>query len=160
MMPHFWRLATTPILKIQKISFDYSWFLAKNLSNFVSLPWKLHNQYCHNRDGRAKNLSVMNTKISKLGTESTTLLKNLCLLPFIIWKILQLLLKVQNIPNTFQNLTHFDHTTSSFDLFSMRVQCTPLFESIVSPPPVIRPFKLHPIFSFEKMDALSTLKKG
>ena len=29
------------------ISFDYSWFLAKNLSNFVSLPWKLYNQYCH-----------------------------------------------------------------------------------------------------------------
>ena len=23
-------------------------FLAKNLSNFVSLPGKLHNQYCHN----------------------------------------------------------------------------------------------------------------
>jgi hypothetical protein len=30
------------------ISFDYSWFLAQNLSNFVSLPWKLHNRYCHN----------------------------------------------------------------------------------------------------------------
>ena len=30
------------------ISFDFSWFLAKNLSNFVSLPWKLHNRYCHN----------------------------------------------------------------------------------------------------------------
>ena len=29
------------------ISFDYSWFLAKNLSNFVSLPWKFHNPYCH-----------------------------------------------------------------------------------------------------------------
>ena len=29
------------------ISFDYSWFLAKKLSNFVSLPWKLHNRYCH-----------------------------------------------------------------------------------------------------------------
>ena len=31
------------------ISFDYSWFLAKNLSNFVSLPWKRHNRYCHIR---------------------------------------------------------------------------------------------------------------
>ena len=31
MMPNFWQLATTPILKIQ-----YSSFLAKNLSNFVS----------------------------------------------------------------------------------------------------------------------------
>ena len=29
------------------ISFDYSWFLWKNLSDFVSLPWKLHNRYCH-----------------------------------------------------------------------------------------------------------------
>ena len=29
------------------ISFDFRWFLAKNLSNFVFLPWKLHNQYCH-----------------------------------------------------------------------------------------------------------------
>ena len=30
------------------IPFDYSWSLAQNLSNFVSLPWKLHNWYCHN----------------------------------------------------------------------------------------------------------------
>ena len=29
------------------ISFEYSWFLAKILSNFVSLPWKLHNRECH-----------------------------------------------------------------------------------------------------------------
>ena len=29
------------------ILFDCNWFLAKNLSNFVSLPWKLHNRYCH-----------------------------------------------------------------------------------------------------------------
>ena len=28
------------------ISFDYSWSLAKNLSNFISLLWKLHNRYC------------------------------------------------------------------------------------------------------------------
>ena len=26
---------------------NYSWFVAKNLSNFVSLSWKLHNRYCH-----------------------------------------------------------------------------------------------------------------
>ena len=30
------------------ISFDYSSYVAKNFSNFVSFPWKLHNQYCHN----------------------------------------------------------------------------------------------------------------
>ena len=29
------------------ISFDYSWFLAKNVSNFVPPAWKLHNRYCH-----------------------------------------------------------------------------------------------------------------
>ena len=49
MMPNFWQFTTTLILKIQSFHlwFDYSWFLAKNLSNFVSLPWKLHNRYCH-----------------------------------------------------------------------------------------------------------------
>ena len=26
------------------------WFLCKNLSNFVSLPWKFYNPYCHNVD--------------------------------------------------------------------------------------------------------------
>ena len=31
-------------LQNSMISFDYSWCLAKNLSN---LPWKLHNRYCH-----------------------------------------------------------------------------------------------------------------
>ena len=34
------------------ISFDCSWFLAKNLSNFLSFPWKLHNRYCHNLRSR------------------------------------------------------------------------------------------------------------
>ena len=34
-------------LQNSMISFDYSWFLAKNISNFVSLPCKLHNRYCH-----------------------------------------------------------------------------------------------------------------
>ena len=29
------------------IQFDYSWFWAKDLFNFVSLLWKLHNLYCH-----------------------------------------------------------------------------------------------------------------
>ena len=30
------------------ISFQNSWLFAKNLSIFVSLPWKLYNRYCHN----------------------------------------------------------------------------------------------------------------
>ena len=34
------------VLKSQCYS-ECSWFLVKNLSNFVSLSWKLHNQYCH-----------------------------------------------------------------------------------------------------------------
>ena len=42
-MPNFWQLANS---QNSIISFDFGWFLTKNLSNFVSLPWKLHNQYC------------------------------------------------------------------------------------------------------------------
>ena len=47
----FWYFLTAPhYSNFQNlvISFEYSWFLAKNLSNFVSLPWKLHNRKCHN----------------------------------------------------------------------------------------------------------------
>ena len=35
-----------PLLQFSIISFNYSWFLAKNLFSFVSLPWKLHHRYC------------------------------------------------------------------------------------------------------------------
>ena len=36
------------ILKdMHKISLETYLFLAKNLSNFVSLSWKLHNRFCH-----------------------------------------------------------------------------------------------------------------
>ena len=35
----FWQLAINPKLKF--------WFLGKNLSDFVSPVWKLHNRYCH-----------------------------------------------------------------------------------------------------------------
>ena len=43
---------SSPLLqfcKFGKISLtsDCSLFLVQNLSNFVSLPWKLHNLYCH-----------------------------------------------------------------------------------------------------------------
>ena len=40
--PHYTNLQNS------MISFDYSWFLAKNFSNFVSLPWKLQKRCCHN----------------------------------------------------------------------------------------------------------------
>ena len=46
----FWYFLTAPhYSNFQNfvISFEYSWFLAKNLSNFVSLHWKLHNRECH-----------------------------------------------------------------------------------------------------------------
>ena len=46
----FWYFLTAPHYSNFKnlvISFEYSWFLAKNLSNFVSLSWKLHNRKCH-----------------------------------------------------------------------------------------------------------------
>ena len=46
-MPKFWHLPITPIFN-SMISQDYSCFLAKNISYFASLSWKLHNQYCHN----------------------------------------------------------------------------------------------------------------
>ena len=47
----FWHLLTARHYSNYQnlvISFHYSWFLTKHLSNFVSLPWKLHNRYCHN----------------------------------------------------------------------------------------------------------------
>ena len=42
----FWHLPITPIHKFQWFHLN-SWFLGQNLSTFASLPWKLHNQYCH-----------------------------------------------------------------------------------------------------------------
>ena len=52
----FWHFLTLPHYTNSQnsmISFDYSWFLAKHLSNFVSLPWKLDNRYYLNPDGDA-----------------------------------------------------------------------------------------------------------
>ena len=46
----FWHFGTPHYTNLQNsiISFEYvCWLLAKNLSNFVSLPWKLNNRYCH-----------------------------------------------------------------------------------------------------------------
>ena len=40
---------TSPLHQFAKFN-DFIWLqliLVKNLSNFVSFPWKLHNQYCH-----------------------------------------------------------------------------------------------------------------
>ena len=39
-----------PLIQNSKFNnfFWVSWFLGKNLSNFVSPVWKLHNPYCHN----------------------------------------------------------------------------------------------------------------
>ena len=46
-------------LKNSMISVNYSWFLAKNLSDFVYLPWKLHNRYCHNREPFLKRFKTL-----------------------------------------------------------------------------------------------------
>ena len=42
----FWHFLTPSLNKIQWFHLT-SWVLAKNLSNLVSLPWKLYNRYCH-----------------------------------------------------------------------------------------------------------------
>ena len=69
----FWHFLTPPHytnLQNSMISFDFSWFLAKNLSNFVSLPWKLHNRYCH-RNHTTKQKKTLNKSFwpSKSGFE-------------------------------------------------------------------------------------------
>ena len=58
------------------ISFEYSWFLAKNLSNFVSLPWKLHDWYCHTADCTAWNyLRKYNCSLIIMPYESSKIIK-------------------------------------------------------------------------------------
>ena len=42
----FWHLPIIPIPKFNNFLW-VCWFLDKNLSNFVSPVWKLHNPYCH-----------------------------------------------------------------------------------------------------------------
>ena len=57
----FWHLPITPILKIQWFHLTTVDFQPKNLSNFVSLPWKLHNRYCHSvKPSRIHILIFMN----------------------------------------------------------------------------------------------------
>ena len=50
-MPNFWHSHYSNSQN-SIISFDYSWFLAKNISNFVLLSWKLNNWYCHSIQGQ------------------------------------------------------------------------------------------------------------
>ena len=60
----FWYFLTAPhYSNFQNlvISFEYSWFLAKSLSNFVSLPWKLHNRECHNGQCSVEIIRMYNT---------------------------------------------------------------------------------------------------
>ena len=75
----FWHFLT-PTHKTM-ILFDYSWFLDKDLSNFVSLPWKLYILYCH-KEKLLQNLDLEllhivpfdNLYFSKTGPESKTYL--------------------------------------------------------------------------------------
>ena len=46
------------------VSFYYNWFLAKNLSNLVSLSWKLHNRYCHYTRGNENAVYQFKTRAS------------------------------------------------------------------------------------------------
>ena len=61
-------------------SFHYNWFLAKNLSRFVSLLWKLHNRYCHNCTLMSVRLWswVLTNKV--FGQKSTVFEWNYCIL--------------------------------------------------------------------------------
>ena len=60
------------------ISFEYSWFLAKNLSNFVSLPWKLHNRYCHNLHTYVQTIVSVNQWFFRITMCSTWLIITYC----------------------------------------------------------------------------------
>ena len=67
----FWYFLTAPhYSNFQNlvISFEYSWFLAKNLPNFVSLPWNLHNRECHSLHC-ARRLLWINTTLATLTRE-------------------------------------------------------------------------------------------
>ena len=61
----FWHVPTTPILKIQwfYLTIAYSWFVGKNLSNFLSPDLKLHNPYCHKK--RAQNVITKRRGVRK-----------------------------------------------------------------------------------------------
>ena len=43
------------------ISSDYSWFLGKNLSNFVPLLWKLNNPYYHTPQAHYQTMNLFDT---------------------------------------------------------------------------------------------------
>ena len=66
----FWYFLTAPhYSNFQNlvISFEYSWFLAKNLSNFLSLPWKLHNRECHSTQIFTLVLVIVQSELLTLG---------------------------------------------------------------------------------------------
>ena len=88
----FWYCLTAPHYTNSQnsmITFDYSWFLAKNLSNFVSLPWKLHNRYCHSEyppEGKLVNPASLQWdgimyEIVMLYTDLLRFLRNI----YIVW---------------------------------------------------------------------------
>ena len=57
----FWHFLSPPHytnLQNSMMSFNYSWFSAKNNYNFLSFPWKLHNQYCHIQRLDAKGRTI------------------------------------------------------------------------------------------------------
>ena len=47
LFPSWWGSPLVQFSKFKNVLW-VCWFLCKNLSNFLSLPWKLQNPYCHN----------------------------------------------------------------------------------------------------------------
>ena len=69
------------------------WFLAKNISNFVSLPWKLHNRYCHIPQGILAFILVNNPYVTSSAMLGWWAKKSILLKILILPKI-SLLLKL------------------------------------------------------------------
>ena len=60
---------SSPLLQFSKFN-DFlceCWFLAKNLSNFVPLPWKRYNRYCHRwKYSWGKSTDLSNFSLDKI----------------------------------------------------------------------------------------------
>ena len=57
---------TSPLVQFSKFKnfLWVSWFLGKNLSNFVPPVWKLHNPYCHNTQWASRDPTCISEKNS------------------------------------------------------------------------------------------------
>ena len=67
MMPNFWQHTSTSVHKMQYLPFGILIF-SQNISNFVSLPWKLDNPYYHNDNRSDRSFGKLQRKL-KLRTK-------------------------------------------------------------------------------------------